>query len=85
MLSTKFGKIAVGWYEQSPVLLNDDLNKFYYRSAVLILGIGSFYLSKKSIDNRRYEDMKIRQRMKESNTGDYSPSYRFSRPTSQQS
>ncbi|XP_018562960.1 uncharacterized protein LOC108904769 [Anoplophora glabripennis] len=39
-------------------------------------GIYSFYLSKKSIDKRRYENMKIRERMRQANTGEYEPSYR---------
>lgn len=54
------------------------INLFIYRSVVCIIGVGSFYLSKKSVDKRRYEDMKIRQRMRESNSGEYTPSYRFS-------
>ncbi|XP_019865375.1 uncharacterized protein LOC109594598 [Aethina tumida] len=39
-------------------------------------GISLFYLSKKSIDQRRYESMKVRERMRQSNLGEYEASYR---------
>jgi hypothetical protein len=35
------------------------------------LGIYLFYLSKTSVDKRRYENMKIRERMRLANIGDY--------------
>ncbi|KAG8228874.1 hypothetical protein J437_LFUL007611 [Ladona fulva] len=43
---------------------------------VVAAGIGSFVLSKRSIDQKRFENMQIRERMRKSNTGEYSPSYR---------
>ncbi|XP_050311859.1 uncharacterized protein LOC126747342 [Anthonomus grandis grandis] len=39
-------------------------------------GLYSFYLAKTIIDKRRYDNMKARQRMRESNVGEYQPSYR---------
>nr|XP_008190758.1 PREDICTED: uncharacterized protein LOC103312281 [Tribolium castaneum] len=34
-------------------------------------GIYLFYLSKSSVEKRRYDNMKIRERMRLSNVGDY--------------
>ncbi|XP_056631575.1 uncharacterized protein LOC130897483 [Diorhabda carinulata] len=45
-------------------------------SIVVVAGIYSFYLAKTSVESRRYENMKIRERMRESNVGEYTPSYR---------
>lgn len=45
-------------------------------SIVVVTGICSFYIAKRSVDTRRYENMKIRERMRESNVGEYTPSYR---------
>ncbi|XP_066250929.1 uncharacterized protein [Euwallacea similis] len=39
-------------------------------------GVYSFYLAKSSVEKRRYENMKARQRMKASNRGQYEPSSR---------
>jgi hypothetical protein len=38
---------------------------------VIGLGLYSFVLARNQVDNRRYEIMKSKQRMKESNFGDY--------------
>jgi hypothetical protein len=45
--------------------------------AVSLLGIYGFVLAKKDVDQNRYENMKVRQRMIQSNTGDYDSSPRF--------
>lgn len=45
-------------------------------SAIVAVGIYSFYLSKTSIDRKRYEHMKIRERMRQSNVGEYEHSSR---------
>ncbi|CAH1966719.1 unnamed protein product [Acanthoscelides obtectus] len=45
-------------------------------TVVIAAGIYSFYISKSLIDKRRYENMKIRERMRESNSEEYEPSYR---------
>lgn len=42
------------------------------------LSFGALYYSRKSIEARRYEDFKIRQRMQEANIGDYSLPARYS-------
>ncbi|XP_037039537.1 uncharacterized protein LOC119076722 [Bradysia coprophila] len=44
----------------------------------LAVGVGlyGFIASKSSIDKRRYQDMKIRERMRQSNVGDYERSER---------
>ncbi|XP_017784926.1 PREDICTED: uncharacterized protein LOC108568376 [Nicrophorus vespilloides] len=39
-------------------------------------GLYAFYLSKRSIDKQRYEHMKVRERIRQSNTGEYEPSSR---------
>ncbi|XP_058053864.1 uncharacterized protein LOC131205682 [Anopheles bellator] len=38
---------------------------------ISVLGIGGFVASKQSVDKNRYENMKIRERMRQSNVGDY--------------
>nr|CAH7745098.1 unnamed protein product [Callosobruchus chinensis] len=45
-------------------------------SVVIVGSIYSFYLSKSVVDKRRYENMKIRERMRDSNSDQYEPSYR---------
>ncbi|KAG5672250.1 hypothetical protein PVAND_002392 [Polypedilum vanderplanki] len=44
---------------------------------LVIIGISSFALSKSSIDQKRYENMKVRERMKKSNEGKYQLPERF--------
>lgn len=39
---------------------------------ITLLGIGGFVYSKRSVDKNRYENMKIRERMRKSNVGEYS-------------
>uniref|UniRef100_A0A4Y0BPA4 Zf-Tim10_DDP domain-containing protein n=3 Tax=Anopheles funestus TaxID=62324 RepID=A0A4Y0BPA4_ANOFN len=38
---------------------------------ISVLGIGAFVASKQSVDKNRYENMKIRERMRQSNVGQY--------------
>ncbi|XP_024080701.1 uncharacterized protein LOC106668767 [Cimex lectularius] len=40
------------------------------------IGIYSFVLSKRSVDQKRYENMKSRERMRNSNQGEYNASSR---------
>lgn len=49
---------------------------FNFRSILVAAGIYSFVLSKRSIDRSRYENMKIRERMRNANTGNYIASER---------
>jgi hypothetical protein len=37
----------------------------------VFLGVSGFIFSKKSIDKRRYDSMKVRERMRKSNEGEY--------------
>ncbi|KAJ8972864.1 hypothetical protein NQ317_013606 [Molorchus minor] len=46
------------------------------KSVIVVGGVYSFYLVKKGVEKQRYEHMKIRERMKTSNTGEYEPSTR---------
>ncbi|KAJ8922192.1 hypothetical protein NQ315_004129 [Exocentrus adspersus] len=46
------------------------------KALVTVAGIYSFYLAKTSVDKRRYETMKVRERMRQANSGEYEPSYR---------
>jgi hypothetical protein len=39
---------------------------------VTTVGLYSFVISKKSIEKRRYEAMKVRERIRTSNAGEYS-------------
>lgn len=41
-----------------------------------MVGISAFVLSKKSIDKKRFDNMKIRERMRKANEGQYEPSSR---------
>jgi len=43
---------------------------------ITVAGVSSFVFAKNLVDKQRYENMKARQRMKESNLGDYESSYR---------
>ncbi|XP_059609115.1 uncharacterized protein LOC132256615 [Phlebotomus argentipes] len=45
-------------------------------TVITVAGVYAFVLSKRSIDNRRYENMKVRERMRKSNFGEYTPSSR---------
>ncbi|XP_055596716.1 uncharacterized protein LOC129746843 [Uranotaenia lowii] len=38
---------------------------------ITVVGISGFVLSKRSVDQNRYENMKIRERMRKSNEGEY--------------
>lgn len=42
------------------------------RGVITVLGVGGFVYSKRSVDKNRYENMKIRERMRKSNEGEYS-------------
>lgn len=48
----------------------------FYRAILVITGLGSFALAKSVVDKQRYEHMKSRDRMKNSNVGEYEPSTR---------
>lgn len=73
------GKIAIGWYVNHDVLLkiinfitiNSD-----FRAVITVVGIYSFVLSKRSVDQQRIESMRIRDRMRKSNYGEYEASTR---------
>lgn len=56
----------------------------YFRMVLVGLSFSALYLSKKSIDNRRYEDYKVRQRMRDSNKGDYNRPDKFVKHTEEQ-
>jgi len=43
----------------------------------IIGGVGSFALAKYDIDKRRKEAMKVRERIKKSNQGEYTPERKF--------
>lgn len=49
---------------------------FFFRATIVGIGIYAFVLSKNSIDKQRYDSMKIRQRMRNSNFGEYEESNR---------
>lgn len=49
----------------------------FCRMCLVGLSFGALYLSKKSIDARRYDDYKARQRMKEANRGEYTVPEKF--------
>lgn len=53
-----------------------SLPYYPYRTLAVGVGLYGFILSKNSIDQRRYQDMKIRERMRQSNVGDYERSER---------
>lgn len=38
---------------------------------ISVIGIGAFVASKQSVDKNRYENMKVRDRMRQSNVGEY--------------
>lgn len=61
------------------VLFLIPFSKFYFfcRFCLVGLSFGALYLSKKTIDARRYDDYKARQRMKEANRGEYTPPEKF--------
>lgn len=37
----------------------------------MIIGVGGFALSRNSVERKRYESMKVRERMRKSNEGEY--------------
>lgn len=59
------------FYTQFHFQLKANPNSFDFRIVLVGLSFTGLYFSKKSIDARRYENYKIRQRMLEANTGDY--------------
>ncbi|XP_059485571.1 uncharacterized protein LOC132202590 [Neocloeon triangulifer] len=46
-------------------------------TGISIAGVYGFVLSKRSVDARRLESMKVRERMRKSNFGEYPSSERF--------
>lgn len=51
--------------------LKANNHSFDFRMILVGLSFTGLYFSKKSIDARRYDNYKIRQRMLEANTGEY--------------
>jgi hypothetical protein len=58
-------------------LINSSFDYSHCRSVLVVVGITSFSFSKASIDQKRYENMRIRDRMKKANTGEYQLPERF--------
>lgn len=56
----------------------------FSRMILVGLSFGALYLSRKSIDNRRYDDYKARQRMKEANRGEYDTSNKYTKHQTKQ-
>lgn len=53
-------------------MLNTKASKIVFGWVVVIsLGVGGFVATKSVIDGQRRESMKVRDRMKNANTGDY--------------
>lgn len=63
--------------ELSNVIDFPRVSSLFCRTAFVIIGVGGFVVSKQSIDQKRYENMKIRERMKKSNDGEYQIPSRF--------
>lgn len=42
-----------------------------FRTIFVIIGVGGFALSRNSVERKRYESMKVRERMRKSNEGEY--------------
>jgi hypothetical protein len=65
--------------EFTAILRNQRISKDSYefprvvifRTIFVILGISGFALSKNSVDKKRYESMKVRERMRKANEGEY--------------
>lgn len=66
-------KYAITTFVYAPVRIIDFLfvPLSNFRTAVVSAGIYAFVLSKNSIDAKRVENLKIRQRIRDSNKGDY--------------
>lgn len=71
-------KIAIGWWGGilASVCWSSSHQIVIFRTAITITGITAFLLSKRSIDQKRYDNMKIRERMRKANEGEYTPSSR---------
>lgn len=48
-----------------------------FRATVITIGVGGFIYTKRSIDSERRESMKVRERMRNANTGDYETKRKF--------
>ncbi|KAK8378023.1 hypothetical protein O3P69_018747 [Scylla paramamosain] len=46
-------------------------------SAVIVIGVGGFVFTKQTIEQQRRESMKVRERMRNANTGDYESKRNF--------
>lgn len=81
----KYAKIGLGWS-----VINTHVFQviycvkiiyysilFYSRTFLTFGSIYAFVLSRRSIDKRRYEDMKIRERIRNSNIGEYESTRKF--------
>lgn len=55
-----------------------------FRTIFVIVGIGGFVASKNSIDKKRYDNMKVRERMRKANEGQYQLPERFNETEQQQ-
>ncbi|KAH8385101.1 hypothetical protein KR200_004288 [Drosophila serrata] len=71
------GRIAACWF----VIKNRKPSEayktklIYLRRAVLTVGgVYAFVLSKRSVESRRYESLRVRERMRKANQGDYDSS-----------
>lgn len=42
-----------------------------FRGVIVSLGVAGFALSRNSVDKKRYDSMKVRERMRKANEGDY--------------
>ncbi|XP_025410495.1 uncharacterized protein LOC112683609 [Sipha flava] len=56
--------------------LNHFQKVFIGWSLVISTGLYSFVLSKRYIDSKRFDSMKARERIRQSNIGEYTPSSR---------
>ena len=43
----------------------------FFRTIFTILGISGFVASKNSVDKKRYDSMRVRERMRKANEGEY--------------
>ncbi|KAH8248449.1 hypothetical protein KR032_010296 [Drosophila birchii] len=68
------GRIAACWF----VIKNRKAyeNKLVYliRAVLTVGGVYAFVLSKRSVESRRYESLRVRERMRKANHGDYDSS-----------
>jgi hypothetical protein len=62
----------------SPALRANPHGKIIAAWSILtFLGISGFVLAKRDVERKRLEQMKVRERMRNSNTGDYEMARKF--------